>query len=106
MPLVEAIQAHVFAAERIHADDTTMPVLAKERTRTGRLWTYIPDDRLFAGPAPPAAAFFHSPDGTGRHSERHLGSFAELRSQAKLCNASTGCLPSSATSSACRQRLA
>ncbi|MFO1427209.1 MAG: transposase [Steroidobacteraceae bacterium] len=46
--------AHVFAAERIHADDTTVPVLAKGKTRTGRLWTYVRDDRPFAGPAPPA----------------------------------------------------
>jgi transposase len=42
MPLVDAIQSHVFAAERIHADDTTVPVLAKGKTRTGRLWTYVP----------------------------------------------------------------
>ena len=55
MPLVETIRAHVFAAERIHADDTTVPVLAKGKTRTGRLWTYVRDDRPFAGPAPPAA---------------------------------------------------
>jgi predicted O-linked N-acetylglucosamine transferase (SPINDLY family) len=41
MPLVEAIRAHVFAAERIHADDITVPVLAKGKTRTGRLWTYV-----------------------------------------------------------------
>jgi transposase len=58
MPLVEAIRSHVFAAERIHADDTTVPVLAKGKTRTGRLWTYVRDDRPFAGPGPPAAAFF------------------------------------------------
>ena len=50
MPLAEVIQAHVFAAERIHADDTTVPVLAKGKTRTGRLWTYVRDDRPFAGP--------------------------------------------------------
>lgn len=41
MPLVDAIRSHVFAAERIHADDTTVPVLAKGKTRTGRLWTYL-----------------------------------------------------------------
>lgn len=49
MPLVDAIRSHVFAAERIHADDTTVPVLAKGKTRTGRLWTYVRDDRPFAG---------------------------------------------------------
>jgi transposase len=78
MPLVEAIRGHVFAAERIHADDTTVPVLAKERTRIGRLWAYVRDDRPFAGPAPPAAAFFYSPDRGGEHPERHLTSFAGI----------------------------
>jgi len=58
MPLVDAIRSHVFAAERIHADDTTVPVLAKGKTRTGRLWTYVRDDRPFAGPDPSAAVFF------------------------------------------------
>ena len=53
-PLVEAIRTHVFAAERIHADDTTVPVLAEGKTRTGRLWAYVRDDRPFAGPGPPA----------------------------------------------------
>jgi transposase len=78
MPLVEAIRAHVFAAERIHADDTTVPVLAKGKTRIGRLWTYVRDDRPFAGPGPPAAAFFYSRDRGGEHPERHLASFAGL----------------------------
>jgi transposase len=72
MPLVEAIQAHVFAAQRIHADDTTVPVLAKGKTRTGRLWTYVRDDRPFGGPDPPAAVFFYSPDRGGEHPDRHL----------------------------------
>lgn len=48
-PLVDAIRGHVFAAERIHADDTTVPVLAKGKTRTGRLWTYVRDNHPFAG---------------------------------------------------------
>jgi transposase len=78
MPLVEVIQAHVFAAERIHADDTTVPVLAKGKTRTGRLWTYVRDDRPFGGPDPPAAVFFYSRDRTGEHPERHLASYAGL----------------------------
>ena len=78
MPLVETIRAHVFAAERIHADDTTVPVLAKGKTRTGRLWTYVRDDRPFAGSDPPAAAFFASPDRTGAHPEAHLATFSGL----------------------------
>jgi transposase len=78
MPLVEAIRSHVFAAERIHADDTTVPVLAKGKTRTGRLWTYVRDDRPFGGRDPPAAVFFYSPDRTAKHPEQHLASYAGL----------------------------
>jgi len=78
MPLVEAIRAHVFAAERIHADETTVPVLAAGKTRTGRLWTYVRDDRPFAGADPPAAAYFYSPDRGGVHPEAHLASYAGL----------------------------
>ena len=78
MPLVEAIRGHVFAGERIHADDTTVPVLAKGKTRTGRLWTYVRDDRPFAGPDPPAAVFFYSRDRGGEHPQQHLAGFAGL----------------------------
>jgi transposase len=78
MPLVEAIRAHVFAAERIHADDTTVPVLAKGKCRTGRLWTYVRDDRPFAGTAAPAAAFFYSADRRAAHPDAHLASYAGL----------------------------
>ena len=57
-PIVESIRRHVFAAEKIHGDDTPVPVLEPGlgRTRTGRLWVYVRDDRPFSGPAPPAAA--------------------------------------------------
>ncbi len=78
MPLVEAIHAHVFAAERIHADDTTVPVLAKGKTRTGRLWTYVRDDRPFGGPDPPAAVFFYSRDRGSEHPKQHLATYAGL----------------------------
>jgi transposase len=85
MPLVEAVRGHVFAAERLHADDTTVPVLDVGRTRTGRLWTYVRDDRPFAGASsssagadPPAAAYFYSPDRRGEHPEAHLTSWAGL----------------------------
>src|SRR6187549_631195 len=76
MPLVLQIRSHVFAAERIHADDTTVPVLAKGKTRTGRLWTYVRDDRPFGGCDPPAAIFFYSPDRGAKHPEQHLASYA------------------------------
>ena len=77
-PLVDVIRSHVFAAERIHADDTTVQVLAKGKTRTGRLWTYVRDDRPFGGRDPPAAVFFYSPDRGGKHPEQHLVSYAGL----------------------------
>jgi transposase len=78
MPMVEAVRAHVFAAERIHADDTTVPVQAKGKCRTGRLWTYVRDDRPFGGPAAPAAALFYSPDRGGEHPQQHLANYAGL----------------------------
>jgi transposase len=75
MPLYELIKAHVFAAERVHGDDTTVPVLAKGKTRTGRIWTYVRDDRPFGGRAPPAAVFFYSRDRTSIHPEQHLAGY-------------------------------
>ena len=75
-PLYELIKAHVFAAKRIHGDDTTVPVLAKVKNRTGRLWTYVRDDRPFGGHDPPAAVFFYSPDRAGIHPEQHLAGYA------------------------------
>jgi transposase len=77
-PLYELIKAHVFAAERIHGDDTTVPVLAKVKTRTGRIWTYVRDDRPFGGQAPPAAVFFYSPDRASIHPEQHLAGYSGI----------------------------
>ena len=76
-PLVE-LRAHVFGAARIHGDDTTVPVLAKMKTRTGRLWTYVRDDRPFGGPSPPAAIFYYSSDRDGVHPNRHLASYSGI----------------------------
>ena len=78
MPLVVLIQAHVLAAERIHGDDTTVPVLAKAKTLIARLWTYVRDDRPFGGDAPPAAVFFYSRDRGGTHPCRHLAGYAGI----------------------------
>jgi transposase len=78
MPLVEATRTHVFAAERLHGDDTTVPVLAKGRTRIGRVWGYVRDDRPFGGSDPPAVAFFYTPDRGGEHPERHLADFGGI----------------------------
>src|SRR4051812_21576812 len=78
MPLVLGVRARVFSAARLHGDDTTVPVLAKGRTRIGRVWGYVRGDRPFGGPDPPAVAFFYSPDRRGEHPERHLASFAGI----------------------------
>src|SRR6185437_12327538 len=75
--LTELIRRHVFA-ERVHGDDTTVPLLAKGKTITARLWTYVRDDRPFAGPDPPAAAFFYSRNRAGEHPTRHLASYAGI----------------------------
>ncbi len=77
-PLNELIRRHVLAAERLHGDDTTVPVLAKTKTVIGRLWTYVRDDRPFAGPDPPGAVFFYSRNRGGEHPSRHLAGFAGI----------------------------
>ena len=71
-PLFARIEAHAMAAERLHGDDTTVPVLAKGRTETGRCWTYVRDDRPFGGPEPPAAIFHFSRDRKAEHPHAHL----------------------------------
>src|SRR5713101_1810448 len=78
LPLAELIKAHVFAAKRIHGDDTTVPVLAKVKTKIGRLWTYVRDDRPFGGVDPPAAVYFYSPDRGGAHPEQHLAGYCGI----------------------------
>ena len=78
MPMVDAIGSHVFAAERLHADDTTVPVLDTGKTRTGRLWTYVRDDRPYAGPASPAAIYFYAPDRTAARPQAHLARWQGL----------------------------
>jgi len=77
-PLVQAIRAHVLSAERIHADDTTVPVLAKLKTVTGRIWTYVRDDRPFGGKDPPAAVFHYSRTRAGEYPKSHLASYVGI----------------------------
>ncbi|HUY11937.1 MAG TPA: IS66 family transposase [Candidatus Baltobacteraceae bacterium] len=76
-PLTDALRAHVFAAEVVHADDTPIPVLAPGRgkTKTGRLWTYVRDERPAVGEAAPAVWFAYTPDRKGEHPQRHLAAF-------------------------------
>jgi transposase len=77
-PLHELIEAHVLGAERLHGDDTTVPILAKGKTVTGRIWTYVRDDRPFGGHAPPAALYYASRDRRQEHPERHLRDFTGI----------------------------
>jgi transposase len=76
-PLVETLRRYVMAAGKVHADDTPVPVLApgNGRTKTGRLWTYVRDDRPAGSMAAPAVWFAYSPDRKGEHPERHLRTF-------------------------------
>jgi len=71
-PIHALIRNHVLTAERLHGDDTTVPLLAKGGTQTARLWTYVRDDRPFASQAPPAALFHFSRDREMAHPNRHL----------------------------------
>ena len=77
-PIVQAIRTHVFRGERIHADDTTVPVLAKLKTITGRIWTYVRDDRPFGGKVPPAAIFYYSRTRAGEYPRAHLAGWAGI----------------------------
>lgn len=74
-PLYRLIEAHVLDAKRLHGDDTTMPLLARGGTKTARLWTYVRDDRPFAGPTQPAVVFRFSRDRGGEHPALHLESW-------------------------------
>ena len=66
-PLFRRLEAHVLSAERLHGDDTTVPVLAKGKTDTGRIWVYVRDDKPFGGQSPPVAVFYYSRDRAGEH---------------------------------------
>jgi transposase len=78
MPIYKRIERHVLAAERLHGDDTTVPVMAKGKTDTARLWTYVRDDRPFAGADPPAALFHYSRDRRGEHPRAHLATWSGI----------------------------
>ena len=74
-PLFKRLEGYVLCAERLHGDDTTVPVLAKGKTDTGRIWIYVRDDKPFGGQAPPGAVFYYSRDRAGEHPQRHLASY-------------------------------
>lgn len=76
-PLHEALRQYVMSGHKLHADDTPVPVLApgNGKTKLGRLWTYVRDDRPAGGVAAPAVWFTYSPDRRGEHPHRHLAAF-------------------------------
>jgi len=76
-PLVEALRRHIMAANKLHADDTPVPVLApgNGKTKTGRLWTYVRDDRPTGDTTPAAVWFAYTPDRKGEHPQAHLHNF-------------------------------
>src|SRR5271163_3948150 len=76
-PLLEALRRHVMSAQKLHAGDTPVPVLAPGlgRTKTGRLWTYVRADRPAGDPTPPAVWFAYSADRKGEHPKAHLSKF-------------------------------
>ena len=86
-PLVDALAVDVLASDTLHVDDTPVPVLAPGtgKTKTGRLWTYVRDERPFAGSRPPAALFFYSPDRKGEHPQAHLNGLPRRHSRRWLC---------------------
>lgn len=79
-PLVDQIRKHVLAADKIHADDTPIPVLAPGmgKTKTARLWTYVRDDRPAGLDVPPAVWFAYTPDRKGEHPRQHLSNFTGI----------------------------
>ena len=77
-PLHALIEAHVLAADRLHGDDTNIPILAKGKTIRGHIWTYVRDDRPFGSRAPPAALYYASRDRRHEHPVRHLRDFVGI----------------------------
>ena len=77
-PLVEALRRHVMAGDKIHGDDTPVPVLepGRGKTKTGRLWTYVRDDRPAGDATPPAVWYCYTPDRKGEHPQAHLRDFS------------------------------
>lgn len=73
-PLDEALHRYVMNCRKLHTDDTPVPVLApgRKKTKTGRIWTYVRDDRSAGSSDPPATWFAFSPDRQGKHPQYHL----------------------------------
>jgi transposase len=77
-PLSRLLEVYVMAAERLHGDDTTVPVLALGKCDVGRVWVYVKDDKPFGGADPPAAMFYYSRDRSGEHAQAHLAHYSGI----------------------------
>lgn len=79
-PLVDALKKYVLSTEKLHGDDVPVPVLepGNGKTRTGRLWTYVRDDRPAGSEMPPAVWFAYSPDRKGVHPAEHLNQYVGI----------------------------
>jgi hypothetical protein len=91
-PLFKRLEAYVLSAERLHGEDTRVPVLAKGKTDAGWIWVYMRDDKPFGGQAPPGAVFYYSRDRAGEHPQAHLASYtgifqADAYGSPELCDA-------------------
>lgn len=73
-PLAKALRKDILSSDKLHGDDTTVPVLTPGlgKTKTGRLWVYVRDERPFGGERKPAALYCYSPDRKGIHPQEHL----------------------------------
>lgn len=79
-PLSEALRKDVLSSEKLHGDDTTVPVLTPGlgKTKTGRLWAYVRDNRGFDGKSKPAVLYCYSPDRKGIHPQEHLREYSGI----------------------------
>src|SRR5271170_4083592 len=77
-PLLRLVESHVMAAERLHGDDTTVPVMALGKCDIARCWVYVKDDRPFGGSDPPAAMFYYSRNRKGEHPQAHLADYGGI----------------------------
>ena len=79
-PLLDALRKNIMASDRLHTDDTTVPVLkpGNKKTKTGRLWAYVRDDRPHGGADPPGVYYYYSPDRKGEHPRQHLKDFSGI----------------------------
>jgi hypothetical protein len=85
-PLVAALGRYTLAGAKLHADDTPVPVLSPGlgRTKTGRLWVYLRDDRPAGSKDAPAVWYQYSPDRKGEQPQQHLEKYRGIL-QADAC---------------------